>query len=146
MINESMKNITIFLFLSFFWVSTFAQNTDINLLKEFNLNRNTQLDGTFRGITHSAAPITFGFPVLLLGIELLKKDAAIKGNALCMVTSVVSSALITTVLKHSFNRDRPFITYPFIQNITGSDSPSFPSGHTTDAFAFATSISIAYPK
>ena len=49
-----------------------AQNIDIDLLKNINLNRNTSLDGTFRGITNSASPIAYGLPVILLGIGLMK--------------------------------------------------------------------------
>ncbi len=141
-----MKNSIILLFYCLLWVNSFAQNIEINILKEINLNRNTQLDGAFRGITNSAAPVSFGIPVILLGIGILKKDSILKRKALYVGTSVVTSALISTVLKYSINRDRPFVTYPFIQNITDGGSPSFPSGHTTDAFSLVTSLSIAYPK
>ena len=49
------------------------------------------------------------------------------------------------MLKYSVNRDRPFVTYPDI--IQKSKAiPSFPSGHTSSAFATATSLSLAYPK
>jgi membrane-associated phospholipid phosphatase len=33
-----------------------------------------------------------------------------------------------------------------VQNIAGGGSYSFPSGHTSDAFALATSVTVAYPK
>jgi undecaprenyl-diphosphatase len=49
-------------------------------------------------------------------------------------------------MKYSINRTRPFITYPDIMKKSGAASPSFPSGHTSGAFATATSVSLAYPK
>lgn len=141
-----MKNSFIILFSCLLWVNSFAQNLDIEILRNININRYTQLDGTFRVITNSAAPVAFGIPTILLGIGLLKKDSTLKRKSLYVGTTVVSAALMATVLKYSINRERPFVTYPFIQNITSGGSPSFPSGHTTDAFAWAAAISIVYPK
>lgn len=141
-----MKKSALILLVTLFWTNIFAQNADINILKDINLNRNTQLDGVFRGITNSATPIAFGIPIALLGIGLLKKDSILKQNAWNIGTTVVISVAISTALKYTTNRDRPFVTYPFIQKLTEGGSPSFPSGHTTEAFALATSLSIAYPK
>jgi membrane-associated phospholipid phosphatase len=59
---------------------------------------------------------------------------------------VLSAAVITSVLKYTIDRPRPFETYPDIEKATYAGSPSFPSGHTSDAFSLATSLSIAYPK
>jgi membrane-associated phospholipid phosphatase len=139
-----MKINTLILILTLFWTNIFAQNADINILKDINLNRNTQLDGVF--ITDSATPVSFGIPIALLGIGLLKKDSTLKQNAWNIGTAVMVSVAISTALKYTTNRDRPFITYPFIQKLTEGGSPSFPSGHTTEAFALATSLSMAYPK
>lgn len=50
------------------------------------------------------------------------------------------------IIKHLVNRPRPFITYPFIEKVTGENSPSFPSGHTSDAFTLAISLSFFFPK
>ncbi len=141
-----MKRNILVLFLTLFWVNIFAQNADIDLLKDINLNRNTKLDGVFRGITDSATPLAFGIPIALLGIGLLKKDSTLEQNACNIGTTVIISVVISTALKYTTNKDRPFVTYPFIQKLTDGGSPSFPSGHTTEAFALATSVSIAYPK
>lgn len=127
-------------------VPVFAQNWDINLLKAINLNRNAKLDGTFRGITNSAAPIAFGVPTLILAIGLIKKDSTLKRNGLYIGASILTSAAISSILKYSVNKPRPFETYPFIQKMAEGGSSSFPSGHTTDAFALATAVSLAYPK
>ncbi|MBS1570007.1 MAG: phosphatase PAP2 family protein [Bacteroidetes bacterium] len=127
-------------------ISIYSQNIDINILKDINLNRNKQLDGIFRGITNSAAPVAYAVPVLLLGYGLMKKDSLTKQNALYIGTTVLSSEIISTILKYSVARPRPFVTYPFLEKVTSGGSPSFPSGHTSDAFALATSVSIAYPK
>jgi membrane-associated phospholipid phosphatase len=124
----------------------FGQNWDINLLKHINLDRNKSLDGTFRFITSSAAPVSFGVPVLICGTGLLKHDSLTVRKSLYIGSAMAVTVIITTITKYAVNRTRPFVKYPFIEKETGGGSPSFPSGHTSEAFALATSASLTYPK
>ena len=128
------------------FISGCTQNTDIDLLSSINLNRPKQLDGIFRSITNSAGPVAFGLPVLLLAIGLIKKNIIKRQNSFYIGASVLSSAIISNILKYSVNRLRPFVTYSFIEKVTSGASPSFPSGHTSDAFAVATAVSLTWPK
>ena len=132
--------------LLFFSVNLYSQNIDIRLLREINLNRNKNLDNSFRFITNTAAPIAISTPVVLLGISLIKRDSVMLCKSIYIGATVLSAAIITTTLKHSINRTRPFVTYTYLEKKTSGGSPSFPSGHTSDAFSLATSVSIAYPK
>lgn len=124
----------------------FSQNIDINVLRDINLNRNKQLDGVFRGITNSAAPVAIGTPIVLYGIGILTKDSVTTSKSYYIGLTVLTATVLSTALKYSINRPRPFETYPDIEKLTSGGSPSFPSGHTSDAFALATSLAIAYPK
>ncbi len=124
----------------------FSQNADINILKSINLGRNKQLDPMFRGITNSVTPVSIAVPVTVLVVGLIKHDSTLKNKGLCIGASLIVAAGISTGLKYSVNRPRPFVTYPFIDKATSGGSPSFPSGHTSDAFATATSLSLAFPK
>jgi membrane-associated phospholipid phosphatase len=123
-----------------------AQNIDIRLLREINLHRNTSLDGTFKFITNSAAPVTFATPVVLYSVGLINSDSILKRKALVVGASVITAAVITTIMKKAVNRTRPYVTYPDIQKLSSGGSGSFPSGHTSDAFSFATSMSLEFPK
>lgn len=127
-------------------IAGFSQNIDINVLRDINLNRNRQLDGVFKGITNSAVPISIGTPIILYGISLLDKDSVNRQKAIFIGVSVISATAIATILKYAVNRPRAFVTYPYIEKLSDGGSPSFPSGHTSDAFALATSVSMAYPK
>jgi membrane-associated phospholipid phosphatase len=60
--------------------------------------------------------------------------------------AAISASLITTSLKYSVQRERPFVTYNDIQKRDVGGSPSFPSGHTSSAFALATSLSLHWRK
>ncbi|MFM9945188.1 MAG: phosphatase PAP2 family protein [Bacteroidia bacterium] len=141
-----MKKLTLIILGVVLSVTVFAQNWDIDLLKTINLNRNTQLDAAFIGITNSVAPIAFGVPILFFGMGLIKRDSIYKANGLYIGSSILTSIIISNILKYSVNKPRPFETYNLIQKITDGGSPSFPSGHTSDAFALAIAVSIIYPK
>lgn len=124
----------------------FSQNFDINTLRSINLNRNQNLDETFKKITNSYAVVSIGTPLTLYAVGLIKKDSILKKEALVIGESVAASIIITRVLKEVTKRDRPFITYPEIEKLTLGGGNSMPSGHTSIAFATATSLTMTYPK
>ena len=69
----------------------------------------------------------YGLVALAVGLPLTKHDTA---GALQAGGSVVAATLVTTGLKEAFPELRP----------DGSDRKSFPSGHTSMAFAAASSL------
>lgn len=141
---KTVKRIIVFLLILSSTVIS-AQNADIEILKQINLNRNKALDPFFRGITHTAGPIAFSVPLILLGLAFYKKSKPLKQKSVYLLLAVITAVLITTSLKYTINRPRPFETYSFIEKVTSGGSPSFPSGHTTDAFVIATALSLAFP-
>lgn len=134
-------------FIFFFCVSTIhAQNVDIDVLKKININRNTSLDGTFKSISQSAVPISVATPILIYTLGMINNDSVAKQKALFIGETFLASAFITVVSKKIIKTDRPYDTYPMIQPVVSEASYSMPSGHTSTAFATATSLSLAYPK
>ena len=123
-----------------------SQNVDIDLLRNINVYRNTKLDNTFKYFSYSITPVTVAEPVTLFTIWMIKKDSTSKANFLTAGLSIGIAAAVTMGLKYGINRDRPFVTYPFIQKQIEAGSPSFPSGHTSAAFSVATSLSLCFPK
>jgi membrane-associated phospholipid phosphatase len=124
----------------------FSQNLDIKILRDINLHRNRSLDNSFLAFTNSANYVSAGVPLVMLGVGLLQKDSTAIRNGLLIGASLLTAASISTLLKYSLDRPRPFVTYPDIQKCADGGSPSFPSGHTSDAFAMATSVSLVHPK
>jgi len=78
--------------------------------------------------------------------SVIKKDSLVKTNLIIMGESLIITGIITHSLKIIINRKRPYKTYPEIEKLSNGASPSFPSGHTSEAFSFATSLSLLYPK
>jgi undecaprenyl-diphosphatase len=65
--------------------------------------------------------------------------------ALALALALASSA--SSVVKHAVARERPFDAIPRVAVIGKAPSdPSFPSGHTTNAFAAATILARAVPQ
>jgi membrane-associated phospholipid phosphatase len=124
----------------------FSQNIDIDILRKINLSRDLKLDDAFVFITDISIIISIVIPLIMLGTGLLKRCFLTVKNAFYIGASLVTAAIVSTILKYGINRPRPFASYPVIQKCAEVVSPSFPSGHTSNAFALATSISIAYPK
>jgi membrane-associated phospholipid phosphatase len=123
-----------------------AQNVDIDILKKINLNRNTSLDGTFKSISQSAVPISVATPLLIYSLGIINNDSVAKQKALFIGETFLVSAFITVVSKKIIKTNRPYETYPILQPVVTEASYAMPSGHTSTAFATATSLSLAYPK
>lgn len=124
----------------------FSQNIDIRLLRSINSEEILNSDKYFRFITNSDTYVIIGAPVILAGAGLIRDDDTMLRNAFVMAASSIINAGVTSALKYSINRERPFETYPDILKKAKAGSPSFPSGHTSSAFATATSLSLVYPE
>lgn len=135
---------TFFFLLSVFIAS--SQNIDIDILNKINSNRNATLDPTFKAITNTAVPLSIATPVVLYSIGLIKKDSLIKQKALIVGETFLASAFITLASKKIIKRERPYLRYAQLEPVVFENSYSMPSGHTSTAFATATSLSLAYPK
>jgi membrane-associated phospholipid phosphatase len=130
----------------FFPVFLFSQNIDIELLRAINSPETLPSDKFFQFVSNSAGYLVVGIPVTMVTVGLVKHDDKLLRSAGATIGAAIISFGITTALKYSINRERPFVTYPDIVQKSGAGSPSFPSGHTSSAFSTATSLSLAYPK
>lgn len=123
-----------------------SQNMDIDLLRKFN-SRNPSGQTYWLQTSNSAYYMAPTWTAGNLAYGLLYKDKkAIKNgfeSALCVGISMAISGGVKTLV----NRPRPTQTYPDqIRSYSESEGKSFPSGHTTLAFATATTISLQYKK
>ncbi|NQV51821.1 MAG: phosphatase PAP2 family protein [Flavobacteriales bacterium] len=126
--------------------SVSAQNIDIDLLQAVNVHRAKSLDPSFQFITQSASPLSVATPLVVFTAGILRNDTNLARNGIMIGGAMALSATTTLILKYTVNRPRPFETFPFIVQLSDVGSPSFPSGHTSNVFATATSLSLAFPK
>ena len=140
-----MKKLSL-LFLLLMSNNVFAQNFDINTLKELNLHRNRNLDAPMQFISNSEYALGIATPLFVCGLGLATKDSSIIQKGVNLSVAIIVNTGATYVLKRIVNRDRPAITYPFLQPLENKTTHSFPSGHTSNAFCIATSISLNFRK
>ncbi len=123
-----------------------SQNWDIDILKSININRNKNLDPEFRFLSNSVAPTVIGLPILVFGISKIAHNNQMQEKSYYLAATIATTALTATVLKYSIDRNRPFVKYLSVEKAGDGGTPSFPSGHTSDVFALATSLSLSFPK
>ncbi|MCX7727307.1 MAG: phosphatase PAP2 family protein [Chitinispirillaceae bacterium] len=146
--NSSHKLILIpIFFLLLFQQEPSADNLELTLLKEIHQQRNKNLDNTFLFITNSSTYLSLGIPIFTFTTGIIKKDSALIKNGIYLGETILVSIITSTCLKYITQRNRPFVSYPdIIENIANESGYSFPSRHTSNAFATATSLSIVFPK
>lgn len=128
----------------FIGVKTSAQNWDIDLLREINPQEPNSL--VWKGLSASVYPVSIGLPIGVWVDGAIEHNRKKKVQAYEIAGSIVITAGATTVMKLAFNRERPYEKYDDIYPYKYDHSHSFPSGHTSMAFATATSVSLQYKK
>lgn len=143
-----MKKTISILFVLFFVNHFFSQNLDYKILKSINQTDMPCWDKTMKGVSFSVYP---AMPVSAVGIwthGYINKDEIMMRNGYKSAVSIAFAIGVTSGLKYAVNRTRPYKEYPndIIQRGKTEGPYSFPSGHTTAAFATATAVSLSYKK
>jgi len=124
-----------------------SQSIDLKILKSINQNEMPCWDKTMRSTSFSVYPV---MPATVIGIwsqGYFTNNKVMMRNAYKSAISIAIAITSTSALKFAINRTRPYTKYP--NDIIKRDNAgpySFPSGHTTAAFATATAMSLSYNK
>jgi membrane-associated phospholipid phosphatase len=142
-----MQKLLVFLILVIITNSIIAQNMDVRILHSINSSSSPTADNIFHLLSNTNTEMNLAIPAGISITAIVQKDTEMFKNACIMVAASAFNAGLTFALKYAINRERPFNAYPslFVKKTDAGD-PSFPSGHTSSAFATATSFSLAYPK
>lgn len=144
-----MRTGSLILFILLFFISRIitAQPGEVKLLSKIFADSSGSKDAIAKGLSFSVAPLSFATPAAILITGLIKKDSALIEKGVKASVAFGLNAIVSTGMKFAFDRRRPFVTYPllFHPKSTVGDY-SFPSGHTSFAFATATSITLSFPK
>lgn len=119
---------------------------DQSTLVEFTEHRRHEPAEFWQFISNSTNYTSLGIPAALYIGGLAADDPQMKRNALHIGESILVSSALTFAAKYTFQRPRPATGSADITAASNAGSPSLPSGHTSEAFATATALSLAYPK
>lgn len=125
---------------------SFAQHSDIDILKDINLNRNKALDNSMAALTNTVYPVSAALPISELIAGYARHDKQLITRGWTTVAAVGTNFIVTFGLKYGVDRTRPYITYPELQPYKHNKDASFPSGHTSFSFNAATSLTLLFPK
>ena len=141
---KKLKSIIAIIIFSAISLHAYTQNWDINLLE--SINPQNPNSGLWKATSASTYPISIGLPLGLWVDGKIKKNKITERNGYQMAGSIIIAGASSQVLKIIFNRSRPYDTYNTVYPYKIESDKSFPSGHTSIAFAVATTISLQYKK
>jgi hypothetical protein len=127
-------------------VNNFVQRFDDRFLIDLALERNDSETKKMLFLSNSLTYVSYSIPVALMVGGVIRHDSQMRQNALYVGSSAAITLGATMLMKAVFKRRRPFVQNLKIVAVYNAGSTSFPSGHTSTAFAVATALSRAYPK
>lgn len=128
-------------------LNSYSQSIDLSILKSINKKEMPCWDKTMRITSNSVYPALVIAPGSLLLTGFIQNDKPMMRNGVKTIAAIGLNMIFTSGLKFSINRTRPFKQYPddVIQR-TDAGKYSFPSGHTSSAFAMATAVTLSTKK
>ena len=119
---------------------------DKHILECINHNRIKDFDGLLIFVTNTAYLTAAVITAAIIAFALFRKNAELKIKGLQLFCAFVLNSIVINILKYTVNRQRPFKTDKLIEKLSTGGSPSFPSGHTADAFLIAFSLTLLFSK
>lgn len=117
------------------------------MLRNLNQGEHPKWDKTMKITSASVYPAMVGVPGGLLLSGYVNDDKLMMRNGVKSATAIGFNIALSTGLKYAINRKRPFVQYPDdIVQRTHVGPYSFPSGHTSCAFASATALTLSTKK
>jgi undecaprenyl-diphosphatase len=133
------------IFVCLFTTAPKAQSiAELNTLRR--INPNNPNNAVWNNLSNTSKYISVGVPVGYFVAGLIHDDKALKQKAVYTAASILLNTASTTLLKNVVKRERPYNTYTGIFPDKIESDYAFPSGHTSSAFATATSLAIATKK
>lgn len=126
----------------------FSQDNNIHDFFQSNKSAHTDFlaKNVFEPIGSGKIPIPIMACMFIYG-NVAKKTRPVMASMNGLKSFIIATSLIQ-IPKYSLQRQRPYVSpynsFKWFNGIDGSHYLSFPSGHTTAAFAFATSFALEY--
>ena len=117
---------------------------ELNTLRR--INPNNPNNAVWNNLSNTSKYISVGVPVGYFVAGLIHDNKALKQKAAYTAAAILLNTASTTLLKNVVKRDRPYNIYTGIFPDKIESDYAFPSGHTSSAFATATSLAIATKK
>ncbi len=119
---------------------------DIDILSWLNHHLIPYSVLVLRIISFTSTFVSIIIVLTILTISIVKRSKLIRKQFFILTSVLILVAVASQGLKTLIYRERPFKTYPFVDKLSEGGDSSFPSGHTLEAFAMATTLSLLFSK
>ena len=119
-------------------------SSEVNTLRR--INPDNPNNAVWTSLSNTSKYISVGVPVGYFIAGLVHDNKDLKQKAAYTAAAILLNTATTTLLKNVVKRDRPYNTYTGIFPDKIEADFAFPSGHTSSAFATATSLAITTKK
>lgn len=122
---------------------------EVNIFRSINDARSPFLNTVVGASDNLVLPITVGAPVAFAGVGLAQDNSyTFDTGAILGVTDVLAYVLYYPIKNFIVKRKRPYEVLANVHtgHLDSADKYSMPSGHTTAAFALATTLTLRYPE
>jgi membrane-associated phospholipid phosphatase len=127
-------------------ISSWIADFDYSILDWLHNHGESYFVPFLQFISSSSTILSITVTVLLIVLSFLMKDISLRKNFYVLATVLILVVITSQGLKSVIIRDRPFEKYPGIEKLSDAGGSSFPSGHTMEAFAVATALSLLFRK
>ena len=119
-------------------------SSEVNTLRRINPDNPNSTAWT--SLSSTSKYISVGVPVGYFVAGLIHDNKQLKQKAAYTAAAILLNTATTTLLKNMVKRERPYNTFTGIFPDKIESDFAFPSGHTSSAFATATSLAITTKK
>lgn len=141
-----MRKLLLLVILFFFTLNALqAQSiSELNTLRR--INPDNPNNAVWNNLSNTSKYISVGVPVAYFTAGLIHDNKAFKQKAAYTAAAILLNTASTSLLKNVVKRERPYNTHTGIFPDKIKSDYAFPSGHTSSAFATATSLALATKK
>jgi undecaprenyl-diphosphatase len=119
-------------------------SVELNTLRR--INPDNPNNAVWTSLSSTSKYISVGVPVGYFVAGLIHDNKDLKQKAAYTAAAILLNTATTSLLKNVVKRERPYNTYTGIFPDKIESDYAFPSGHTSSAFATATSLAITTKK
>ena len=119
---------------------------DYKILRSAESCRTIKNNDFFKFISKYNNPVCLSGPAALLLTGLAQNNTILQKKSLFATESIGSAVALALTMKFTIGRTRPFKFDTTFTCVVNAKYNAFPSGHTAEAFAMATAMSIAVPR
>ena len=119
---------------------------DYKILRSAESCRTIKSNDFFKFISKYNNPVCLSGPAALFITGLAQNNTILQKKSLFATESIGSAVAVALTMKFAIGRTRPFRFDTTFTCVVNAKYNAFPSGHTSEAFAMATAMSIAVPR